>query len=165
MKENPSIQSNPYPKYSVFRSLEGYALHPLDDGRPLAVELVCVAGVRLLLAVLQPAARVRLEHAVLLAEVAIAEAAVADDALGGVFALLEVAARLADGHFDVVVVVVVVVVHSHCQVGESLSVAIRTTETSDNGADKSEDGGGRRVEGRGSRWRGWRGWRVTARGA
>lgn len=40
----------------------------------------------------------RFEHAVLFAKVAIAESAVSDDALGGVFALFEVAARLADRH-------------------------------------------------------------------
>lgn len=55
----------------------------------------------LLLAVLQAGTRVGFEHAVFRAEMSAAEAAVADDALGGFLALLEIAARLADGHCEV----------------------------------------------------------------
>jgi hypothetical protein len=65
-----------------------------DSHRPLALKLLLVALLVLLLAVLQPGAAVRLEHAVLAAEVAGAEAAVADDALRGVAAVLEAAADL-----------------------------------------------------------------------
>lgn len=53
---------------------------------------------RLLLAVLQPAAGVGFQHAVLRAEMAVAEAAVADDPLGGFLALLEAATGLAGCH-------------------------------------------------------------------
>jgi hypothetical protein len=52
----------------------------------------------LLLAVLQPAAGVCFQHAMFRAKVASAEAAVADDALGGFLALLEVATGLAGRH-------------------------------------------------------------------
>ena len=73
----------------------------LDDGRSLAVEFICVSGMRLLLAIFQAAAGVRFEHAVLVAEVAIAECAVADDALSCILALLEVATGFAGRHDDV----------------------------------------------------------------
>lgn len=53
---------------------------------------------RLLLAVLQATAGVGFQHAVLGAEVAVAEAAVADDPLGGFLALLEAATGLARCH-------------------------------------------------------------------
>lgn len=43
----------------------------------------------------------RFEHAVLVAEVSVAECAVADDALSGILALLEVATGFAGGHDDV----------------------------------------------------------------
>jgi len=52
----------------------------------------------LLLAVLEARARVGFEHAVLGAEVTMAEAAVADDALCSFLALLETAAWLAGRH-------------------------------------------------------------------
>lgn len=45
----------------------------------------------------------RFEHAVLVTEVAVAECAVADDALSCVLALLEVATGFAGGHDDVFV--------------------------------------------------------------
>lgn len=51
-----------------------------------------------LLAVLQAGAGVSLEHAMLGAEVAVAKAAVADNALGGFLALLEVATGLTGSH-------------------------------------------------------------------
>lgn len=65
-----------------------------DGDCPLALELLLVALLVLLLAVLQPGAAVRLQHAVLAAEVTRAEAAVADDALRCVAAVLEAAADL-----------------------------------------------------------------------
>ena len=53
---------------------------------------------RLLLAVLQTSTGMGLEHTVLGAEVAVAEAAVTDNPLGGFLALLEVATGLARCH-------------------------------------------------------------------
>lgn len=70
----------------------------LDRHGPLAIQLGRIPLVALLLAVLEPLALVVLEQAVLPAEVARAEAAVADDALGGVLALLEGAPDLLGGH-------------------------------------------------------------------
>jgi hypothetical protein len=65
---------------------------------PLTVELIGIAGVGLLLAVLETSAGMSLQHAMLRAVVTTAEAAVSDDALSGFLALLEVAARLAGRH-------------------------------------------------------------------
>lgn len=65
-----------------------------DDLCALGLELCSVALVRLLLAVFQTIALVVLEETVLSAEVTVAEAAVSDDALGSVLALLEGAADL-----------------------------------------------------------------------
>jgi len=65
-----------------------------DGDSPLALKLLLVALLVLLLAVLQPRAAVRLQHAVLAAEVTRAEAAIADDALRCVAAVLEAAADL-----------------------------------------------------------------------
>lgn len=73
-------------------------LYALDDRCALAVQLICVPSMRFPLAVFETAAGVRLEHTVLLAEVAVAEAAVTNDALSGLLAILEVAARLAWRH-------------------------------------------------------------------
>lgn len=73
--------------------------YTLDDLGTLAVQLIGVAGVRLLLAVLQAGTSMSFQHAVFGAEVTIAEAAVADDALGGLLALLEGASRLARRHY------------------------------------------------------------------
>ena len=78
----------------------------LDSESPLALELLLVALLILLLAVLEACAVVRFQHAVLAAEVAGAEAAVADDALRGIAAVLEAAADLfgcaaADGEGEV----------------------------------------------------------------
>jgi len=69
-----------------------------DDLRSLCLELCGVALVRLLLAVFQAAALVILEQAVAAAEMALAEAAVPDDALGGLLALLGGAADLLGRH-------------------------------------------------------------------
>lgn len=71
------------------------ASYTLDDHCPLGVQLVGIPGVGFLLAVLQAAAGVCFQHTVLRAEVAVAKAAVADDPLGGLLALLEVASGLA----------------------------------------------------------------------
>jgi len=78
----------------------------LDGDCPLALELLLVALLILLLAVLEACAVMRFQHAVLAAEVAGAEAAVADDALCGIAAFLEAAANLfgcaaADGQGEV----------------------------------------------------------------
>lgn len=74
--------------------------YTLDDLGPLAVQLIGVAGVRLLLAILQAGTSMGFEHAVFGAEVTIAETAVADNALGGLLALLEGASRLARRHYE-----------------------------------------------------------------
>ena len=66
----------------------------LDCDRPLALELLPVALLILLLAVLKARAVMRFQHAVLATEVARAESAVADDALRGIAAVLEAAADL-----------------------------------------------------------------------
>lgn len=78
--------------------MPGETSYALDDVGALAVQLIGIAGMRLLLAVLQAGTGVGFQHAVLGAVVAIAEAAVADNALSGFLALLEVAARLAGRH-------------------------------------------------------------------
>lgn len=72
--------------------------YALDDLGALVVQLVGITGVRLLLAVLEAGARVGLQHAVFGAVVALAEAAVADDALGELLAILGAATWLARRH-------------------------------------------------------------------
>lgn len=69
-------------------------LYPLDSHGALALQLLLVPVLLLLLAVLQPRAVVRLQHAMLAAVVPFAEAAIPDDALGCVLAVLEVASDL-----------------------------------------------------------------------
>lgn len=69
--------------------------HPsnaLDSNRPLTLQLLLIPLLILLLAVLQARTAVRLQHPVLAAEMAIAEAAVADDPLRRVAAVFETAA-------------------------------------------------------------------------
>lgn len=73
-------------------------LNALDGHSTLAVELISVAAVALLLAVLQALALVVLEHAVLTAVVTSAEAAVADNRLSAVLAVLERTADFLWGH-------------------------------------------------------------------
>lgn len=73
-------------------------LDPLDSHRPLGIQRVRVAVVALLLAVLQAAALVVLQHAMLAAEVALAEGAVAHDPLRPVLAVLEGALYLLGRH-------------------------------------------------------------------
>lgn len=63
-------------------------LDALDDDGSLALELFLVARVTLLFAVLETVALVVLEQSMLAAKVAFAEAAVADDALCSIAALL-----------------------------------------------------------------------------
>ena len=72
--------------------------YTLDNLCTLAVQLVGVAGMGLLLAVLETSAGMGFEHAMLGAEVAAAETAVSDNALCGLLALLETASRLAGRH-------------------------------------------------------------------
>lgn len=73
--------------------------YTLDNLCALAVQLIGIAGVGLLLAVFQTGAGVGFEHAMLGAEVAVAEAAVSDNALSLFLALLEGASGLARRHF------------------------------------------------------------------
>jgi hypothetical protein len=89
------ITRNPESGVSQTPSCTSYTL---DHHRPLAVQLVGIAGMRLLLAVFQTRAGMGLEHAVLRAEVAVAKAAVTDDPLGSFLALLEVATGLSRSH-------------------------------------------------------------------
>lgn len=79
-------------------SRERRSSYALNDVSPLTVELIGIAGVGLLLAVLETRAGMSLQHAMLRAVVTTAEAAVSDDALSGFLALLEVATRLAGRH-------------------------------------------------------------------
>lgn len=65
------------------------SLDALNDHGSLAVQLVGVALMTLLLAVLQSTTLVIFQHAMLPAELALAEGAVADNALGLIFAVLE----------------------------------------------------------------------------
>lgn len=65
-----------------------------DSDRALALQLLLVPVLLFLLAVLQPGAVMRLEHAVLAAEMTLAKPTVANDALRGVFAVLEAASDL-----------------------------------------------------------------------
>lgn len=69
-------------------------LNALDGHGALAFELLAIAILLLLLAVFQTRAVVALQHTVLATKVSLAEAAVAHDALGGVLAVLCVAADL-----------------------------------------------------------------------
>ena len=69
-------------------------LQATNCDRAFALELLPVAILLLLLTVFQAAAVVRLQHAVSAAEVALTEAAVADNTLGGILALLKIAANL-----------------------------------------------------------------------
>lgn len=73
-------------------------LDTLDSHGALAVELNRIPLVGLFLAVLEALALVVLEQTVLAAEMAVAEAAVTDDALRRVLALLVAAADLLRGH-------------------------------------------------------------------
>lgn len=73
-------------------------LDTLDGHGSLAVELAGVALVALLLTVLKTLALVVFQQAMLAAKVAIAEAAVADDALRRILALFEIAADLLGWH-------------------------------------------------------------------
>lgn len=76
----------------------GHPSYTLDDLCTLAVQLVGIASMGLLLAVLKTRAGMGFEHAMLGAEVAVAETAVSDNALGRFLALLETASRLAGRH-------------------------------------------------------------------
>jgi len=74
------------------------SLDALDGDCPLAIQFGGIALMALLLAVLQSVALVVLEHTVLGAVVAAAEAAVADNGLCAILAVLEGAADLLRGH-------------------------------------------------------------------
>lgn len=73
-------------------------LDTLDGNGALAIELIGIARMALLLAVLQTLALVVLEHAVLAAVVTGTEATVADNGLGAILAVLEGAADLLGRH-------------------------------------------------------------------
>lgn len=73
-------------------------LNSLDSDRSLRVQLIRIALVALLFAVLEPIALVVLQHAVLTAVVTATEPAVTDNALCGVLAVLERASDFLGGH-------------------------------------------------------------------
>lgn len=72
--------------------------NPFKHYCSLAVQLICISLVALLLAIFQPGAFVVLQHAVFTTVVSVAETAVADDALRGIFAVLETASDFPRGH-------------------------------------------------------------------
>ena len=89
----------PYPpKTHIPYPVTHNILDALDSHRPLGIQRVRVAIMALLLAVLQAAALVVLQHAVLTAEVPLAEGAVAHDALRPILAVLEGALDLLRRH-------------------------------------------------------------------
>ena len=88
MSNAESAETGPRQMFRFHRS------DALDSNRPLALQLLLVALLVLLLAVFKTRAVMRFQHAVLAAEVAGAEAAVTDDALRSVTAVLEAAADL-----------------------------------------------------------------------
>lgn len=80
------------------RTVQRTNLNTLDSNCPLAVQLHGVPLVAFLLTILQALTLVVLQHAVLTAVVAAAEAAVTYDALCGVLAVFEGASNLLRGH-------------------------------------------------------------------
>ncbi len=69
-------------------------LDTLDDDSPLAIQFVRISVVALLFAVLQPTAFMIFQHAMLATELALAERAIADNALSLILAILEGTADL-----------------------------------------------------------------------
>jgi hypothetical protein len=86
------------PRHPATRTAPTVRLHAFDSHRPLAIQPLRIPLVALLLAVLETLALVVFEQPMLSAEVAGAEAAVADDALCCVAALLETAPYLLGRH-------------------------------------------------------------------
>ena len=76
----------------------GHPSYTLDHLCTLVVQLVGVAGMRLLLAVLETSTAMGFEHAMLRAEVSVAETAIPNDALSRFLALLGTASGLAGSH-------------------------------------------------------------------
>lgn len=77
---------------------QGCKLDASDDLRPFSFQLGSIARMGLLLAVFQAAALVIFQQTVLATEVAIAECAVSNDALGSLSAVLGVATELLGRH-------------------------------------------------------------------
>ena len=71
---------------------------PLHSHRPLRIQRIRIPIMALLLTVLQPTTLMILQHAMLAAEMALAERAIAHDPLGAVFAVLEGAFQLLGRH-------------------------------------------------------------------
>lgn len=104
-KNQDQKQKDPQPQ--VIRSIKttvttmhaiGHPSYTLDHLCTFAVQLVGIAGMRLLLAVLETSTAMGFEHAMFRAEVSIAETAISHNALGWFLALLGTASRLAGGH-------------------------------------------------------------------
>jgi hypothetical protein len=70
----------------------------LNSNRTLGIQLIRIPLMALLLAILETLALVVFKHAMFAAVVALAEAAVADNGLGAVLAVLEGAADFLGGH-------------------------------------------------------------------
>ena len=87
---SPIPLSAPLPPPHVLDALHGH--------RPLGIQRIRIPIMALLLTILQPAALVVLEHAMLAAEVPLAERQIAHDALRPVLAVLEGAFHLLRRH-------------------------------------------------------------------
>lgn len=73
-------------------------LYTLDDLSSLTVEFIGIPCMGFFLAILETGTGMSFEHSMFRAEVAVAKAAVTNDALGGFLAFLEVATGLAWSH-------------------------------------------------------------------
>ena len=94
---DPRDRSSPFHRGEITQKAIGECVAPsyaFDGHGALALQLLLVPVLLLLLAILQPRAVVRLQHAVLAAEVSLTEAAVSDNPLGCVLAVFEPAADL-----------------------------------------------------------------------
>ena len=93
---NPLI---PHPHTSISPTTHTeFPLNPLDNRRPLGIQLIRIPLMTLLLAVLEPTTPMILQHAMFATEMALTEAAIAHDALRRVLAVLEVASYLLGRH-------------------------------------------------------------------
>lgn len=91
------MSSTPYPVSRIPHPIP-HILDPLHSHRPLGIQRIRIPIVTLLLAVLEPAALVILQHPMLAAEMALAEGAVPHYPLRPVLAVLEGAFYLLGGH-------------------------------------------------------------------
>lgn len=113
--------------------------NPPNNHRPLTLQLLPIPLLALRLAILEPRAGMTLEQTVLSAKVTLTEAAVADDALGGLAAVLCAAAYLLGWH-------AAAEGESHVQGGEGGDVVVgkgvRGVEEVAAGVDEADVAGG-----------------------